>query len=220
MNCREFEDSILELVREADKDGQILNAALAHEAECAQCAALLTEQRALNAWFKLAASDDRLAPAHIESALLAAYRQCQTHTIRQILPRPERRSVRYRAIAASLLVAFLGFAAMLLLRTREPVEAAMGTRVPQQAPQTIEIATDFFALMPGAELDTLESGQIVRVRLPRNALNSYGLPVHRDRMDEPVTAQVLIGQDGVARAIRFLSEQDAFYTQTGLPLGR
>jgi hypothetical protein len=51
-------------------------------------------------------------------------------------------------------------------------------------------------------------------------MNSYGLPVHRDRMDEPVTAQVLIGQDGLARAIRFLNEQDALYSRTGMPLER
>ena len=220
MNCREFEDSIVALVRDADLDERIRIPVLVHAEECAPCAARLADQRALSAWLQLAASDDRQAPAHIESTLLAAYRRHYPPAVRHILPQPAKGIIRYRAIAASLLVAFLGFAAMLLLRIREPETAATVIPAPQQSPQTIEIATDFFALMPGAGLNTLESGQIVRVRLPRNALNSYGLPVHRDRMDEPVTAQVLIGQDGVARAIRFLSEQDAFYTQTGQPLGR
>ena len=220
MKCGEFEDSILALVRDPDLDERIRIPALVHAEDCAQCAARLADQQALSAWLKLAASDNRQAPAHTESALLAAYRRLHPPVVRHILPQPAMGSIRYRAIAASLLVAFLGFAAMLLLRIREPETAASVIPPPQQSPRAVEIATDFFPLMPGAGLNTLESGQIVRVRLPRNAMNSYGLPVHRDRMDEPVTAQVLIGQDGLARAIRFLNEQDALYSRTGMSIDR
>jgi hypothetical protein len=83
-------------------------------------------------------------------------------------------------------------------------------------PQAEEVATDFFALTSGTEIAALESGQIVRVLLPRNAMASYGLPVNPERMDKPVAAQVLISQDGVARAIRFLSDQNSNFVQTGM----
>ncbi len=75
-------------------------------------------------------------------------------------------------------------------------------------PET-EIATDFISLIGGAGQYTIESGQIVRVRLPRSALISYGLPVNQDRLNDPITAQVLLGEDGMAYAIRFLTETDS-----------
>jgi hypothetical protein len=43
------------------------------------------------------------------------------------------------------------------------------------------------------------------VELPRSALLSFGLPVDPDRASERVKADVLVGGDGVARAIRFVS---------------
>ena len=46
--------------------------------------------------------------------------------------------------------------------------------------------------------------QVVRVRLPRSAMRSVGLPVNEDRWMEQVPADVLLGQDGVARAVRFV----------------
>ena len=83
-------------------------------------------------------------------------------------------------------------------------------------PAESEIATDFFPLASRADIAAMESGQIVRVLLPRNAMAAYGLPVNQERIDEPVSAQVLIGQDGVARAIRFLSSQNTNYVPAGM----
>lgn len=88
--------------------------------------------------------------------------------------------------------------------------------VPQKPAAPVEIATDFIPLTSDAELSAMESGQLIRVLLPRNALTSYGLPINQDRADKPISAQVLIGQDGVARAIRFLSDSNAGFVQTGM----
>lgn len=69
---------------------------------------------------------------------------------------------------------------------------------------TREIATDF---MPLGYLNTAtlqDGGQIVRVELPRSALVSFGLPVNMDRYNERVKADVLLGVDGLAHAIRFV----------------
>jgi hypothetical protein len=35
-------------------------------------------------------------------------------------------------------------------------------------------------------------------------MRSFGLPVNEDRLDPAVKADVLIGEDGIARAIRFV----------------
>jgi hypothetical protein len=79
-----------------------------------------------------------------------------------------------------------------------------------------EIATDFIALTSAAELSSMESGQLVRVLLPRSALASFGLPFNQELREKPIAAQVLIGQDGVARAIRFLRDPDVRFVQTGM----
>ena len=67
-----------------------------------------------------------------------------------------------------------------------------------------EVATEFLPLTYGDNLIPLEGGQVVRIRLPRSALTSFGLPVNEERAGEHIKADVLLGQDGVARAIRFV----------------
>lgn len=78
------------------------------------------------------------------------------------------------------------------------------------------MGTDFIPLTRELDLSSIESGQLVRVLLPRTALASYGLPVNQERMNKPVTAQVLISQDGVARAIRFLNDQDTRFIPSSM----
>lgn len=76
---------------------------------------------------------------------------------------------------------------------------------PESAANTYEeIATDFLPLTYGSNLSQLDDGQVVRVELPRSALHSFGLPVNAERAGERVKADVLLGNDGVARAIRFV----------------
>jgi hypothetical protein len=67
-----------------------------------------------------------------------------------------------------------------------------------------EITTDFFSLVEGGRLAQIEGGQIVRVELPRSALISFGLPMNMERAEERITADVVIGNDGLAHAIRFV----------------
>ncbi|MGB9180817.1 MAG: hypothetical protein WCB68_16410 [Pyrinomonadaceae bacterium] len=67
-----------------------------------------------------------------------------------------------------------------------------------------EMATDFMPLTYDAAVAPLDSGHLVRVELPRTALLSMGLPMSVERQNEYVKADVLMGEDGVARAIRFV----------------
>lgn len=67
-----------------------------------------------------------------------------------------------------------------------------------------EITTEFIPLMNGGRLTHGDAGHVMRVELPRSALASFGLPVNADRAEARVKADVLMGEDGIARAIRFV----------------
>jgi hypothetical protein len=67
-----------------------------------------------------------------------------------------------------------------------------------------EVVTQFFPLREGEDLTALESVRLVRVELPGSALGEVGLPVDPELANEPVKADVMLGQDGLARAIRFV----------------
>ena len=67
-----------------------------------------------------------------------------------------------------------------------------------------EVATDFIPLVQAGPYTQSEEGHLVRVELPRSALASFGLPVNAEAADGRVKADVLMGQDGIARAIRFV----------------
>ncbi len=87
--------------------------------------------------------------------------------------------------------------------TEEPANGPVVTPRGVQSPLA-ELTTDFIPLVPCVGLDCFEGGQLVRVAMPRLALIFLGLPMNEQLAQEPVTADVLIGGDGVARAIRFV----------------
>jgi hypothetical protein len=86
--------------------------------------------------------------------------------------------------------------------TRHTVGASAKTK-PANTDNT-EVATDFFPVIYGGATNLAEGGRMVRVQLPRLAMASFGLPVHMDRANEKVKADVLVGVDGLAQAIRFV----------------
>lgn len=67
-----------------------------------------------------------------------------------------------------------------------------------------EIATDFMPLRYLNPATLQDGGQIIRVELPRSSLVNFGLPVNMNRYHEKVKADVLLGADGLAHAIRFV----------------
>lgn len=74
----------------------------------------------------------------------------------------------------------------------------------QTASSSEEVTTDFIPLMQGERFTQGEGGHLVRVELPRSALERFGLPVNAERAGGRVKADVLMGEDGLARAIRFV----------------
>jgi hypothetical protein len=67
-----------------------------------------------------------------------------------------------------------------------------------------EYATEFFPLAYDGGQKTLDRGEVIRVQMPRSALIAFGLPVNVERADTPVKAELFIGEDGLAYAIRFV----------------
>jgi hypothetical protein len=79
-------------------------------------------------------------------------------------------------------------------------------REPRREPATAVQAEgdDYLPLTYLADAAAMESGTVVRVELSRSALISLGVPVETDRTDETFKADVVLGDDGVARAIRLV----------------
>jgi hypothetical protein len=136
---------------------------------------------ALRAW---AASLEGVgAPAAVEARLRTAFRR-----------RRKRNYLWAGALAAAVLLA----AALLTVQIPDRRGSAAVSARPA------EIATEFIPMFYGQGLSPTESARLVRVRLPRSALASFGLPLAEDRRAGRIEADVILGEDGVARAIRFV----------------
>jgi hypothetical protein len=76
--------------------------------------------------------------------------------------------------------------------------------VPTAAVTETEVATDFMPIGYVSPTSLQDGGSVVRVELPRSTIVSMGFAVNMDRYGERVKADVLLGVDGLARAIRFV----------------
>jgi len=65
---------------------------------------------------------------------------------------------------------------------------------------------DFIPLPNTAEIAPNEDVNLVRVEVPRSAMIELGFAVSAERASETVEAEVVLGADGLARAVRFLDE--------------
>ena len=90
--------------------------------------------------------------------------------------------------------------------------AARPSRMSERSPLQTEsavadvIETEFLPFMPAGPRFPSEQRQFVRVKLPRSALQVFGLPMNMERAREPVQADVLLGEDGRALAVRFVRD--------------
>ena len=89
-----------------------------------------------------------------------------------------------------------------LVRRNQPSTTSITSKA--KPPSTTEVATDFIPVTYGGAANLADGGRMVRVELPRSAMASFGLPVDMDRANEKVKADVLMGVDGLAHAIRFV----------------
>ncbi|HEX3101937.1 MAG TPA: hypothetical protein VHQ01_09105 [Pyrinomonadaceae bacterium] len=81
------------------------------------------------------------------------------------------------------------------------MQANRVARTSTVARKAAEIKTDFIALSYARNPD---SGQIVRVRVPSSMMVTLGLVDSVEKPSNLVDAEVLVGDDGLTRAIRFI----------------
>ena len=80
-----------------------------------------------------------------------------------------------------------------------------GARRPSPTPRAALRIEEFVALPDAIGLPTFESGRIVRVDIPVSSLPAYGVELVPDAVGSAVQADVIVGQDGQARAIRLVA---------------
>ena len=194
MNCQEFWNAIPEL---GDCQGH------PHLAECPACAARIARHRELEAGFKaLAVSSKRMsAPARVETRLLKEFRRQAGSETRG----SSHRWVPLLTWAAAL--AAMVALAVFLVRPREP-EAVRpaphrGVELAMLQPQE---DSDGFIPLPNSAGVAADGDEVnlVRMEVPRSAMIALGLDVSADRAEELVEADVMLGSNGIARAVRFL----------------
>lgn len=210
MTCREFEGDIVELARGSERDAAAAERLRAHLDRCAGCAARLEGERQLTAALKAMAGAEPTSTraAAIEAELLAAFAGQQAAATRQA-PRTRSITPAVRAWLAAAAVLVLAVAAWQGI-ARWPSAEDTAARV-EGAPEARPVpagggqALQFVALPTAIGLPALESGHIVRVELPAADLPAYGFDVTPQPAAGAVQADVLVGQDGQPRAIRFVT---------------
>ena len=69
---------------------------------------------------------------------------------------------------------------------------------------SVEVASDFIPLVATSGLPPSDRGQVIRVSLSKSAMAYFGLPVPIEAPGQRVAADVLVTEDGLARAVRFV----------------
>jgi len=85
------------------------------------------------------------------------------------------------------------------------VPARRKSRTVNPPASDLEDLADFIPLPYADDDSPVGAAEWVRVRLPESALGLLGFPVRYESADLAITADIVIGEDGVARAIRFVS---------------
>ena len=172
------------------------------------------EQELTTALRAVAESTPRAAPPELEARLTAAFRrEYQKRKLLRWIP-----VIAATAAAAAVLTMLVRVpgappAPTAITYKIAPPELTVATAVAapprrprptRRPPPPAEIATAFFTLPEARDLPPAEAATVVRVQLPRSTMRLVGLPVNEERADERIRADMVLGQDGIARAIRFV----------------
>lgn len=179
---------------------------------------MTTDEQRLRAALAAAAKSDGLhTPAHVERALLAGLRRGRFR-------RTATRLTVGGAIAAALLLGWLfnrpaapPAPPVARIEVPAPILAAVPSpppppapaprRAPRRAvrPPAVPQQSEFIPVGAWQAIEPMERGSIIRVRLPKSSLPGLGIPVSPDRWHESIPADVVLGEDGTMRAVRFVS---------------
>lgn len=186
--------------------------AASHLAECSACASQAASQRRLKEALRLLAAElkSEQAPPRVEAGLVSAFRMAQASASRRgfspgrllHMPTP------VAWAAAGCMAAALAFG---LWISPKPHAATPAAR--HASPAQIELASlsgqetdDGFIPLPDApQIEPNEDINVVRMELPRSSMLAVGLDISPDQVAGTVQAEVKLGADGLARAVRFLN---------------
>ena len=190
-----------------------------HLAECAACATRWDRQQSLAAGLRLVSAGMRgdVAPPRVEAGLLAAFRSQEGFK-------------RHRASSYSWWPPVLTWAAaaaatavlaVVLLHGSHPVPASIAPvsaphRIAAPAVESADVVdedsygpdSDFIPVPNAARIEPNEDVNLVRVEVPRSAMMALGIVVTAENASDTVLADVVLGSDGMARAVRLVSNSD------------
>lgn len=218
MNCQHFKMIVPDLSRNTESSDEIMDAKK-HIEECPACAASLRRENELTAALrKLAEKDQQLEVSNLTGSKVETFfRSRHRKSSRVSIANP-----RFSWLTAAAIGFFvLGGVVRFLMQSAplgqsDSIPAHPKASITSSAQKlgyaqdftnvTSEVATDYFPLVPSEQ----NSGTLQRVRVlvPRSSLLQFGLPMNEERSNEPIAAELLVGDDGAPRAIRFIQ-----YTQ-------
>ncbi|MGD0867911.1 MAG: hypothetical protein ABSB88_00045 [Bryobacteraceae bacterium] len=221
MTCVEFWNHVAEGGLEASPGS-------GHLAECAACAARWDRQQALQAGLRLVSAGMRgeVAPPRVEAGLVAAFRsQARFERGRASSYSPSSYSwwppvLTWASAAAATVVL-----AVVLMHGSRPVPASIApVSAPHRiAPPAVESAdaavdrveedsygadNDFIPVPNAARIEPNEDVHLVRVEATRSAMMALGVVVSAENASDTVVADVVLGSDGMARAVRLVTNGD------------
>lgn len=225
MKCREFDEIVHAFVRMELLDVNLREAALEHAAHCDRCAERMAEATVLAETSESMGKNGRAdeAPARVEAAVLAAFRQ---HHRRAAW----RRTLEWASVgaAAAVLLIFLwtmnGRARLqspqppkgnVSSQSNSPMDAKVSEPAAQNAATLVAsaavangdkgelyAASDFVPVPYTGAVNADDPGMVVRVQLTRSSLAQLGYPMAGTPDEELVLADVLVGEDGWPRGVK------------------
>jgi hypothetical protein len=230
VNCGMFRGPLIELARGTLLDTAERRALTAHLEVCQDCGRELEEQSALTAALRGLAGDVEIPPAEtLESRLLAEFDAVR------IARRRRQAMRWMPVAAALVIAAFLGGRMLIRSRApvqpratplrelrpaalavpaphlevsapRRPATARRAQKSAVAAPvKEAEASQPFIAIPYTLPLAPGERSEVLRMDLPVSAVIAAGLPLEVADSGAHARADVLVGEDGRARAIRLIS---------------
>jgi hypothetical protein len=215
MKCEEFEAIGLERggARMSELDAALRDAALEHAARCPGCAALQESwQEARVALQALRdATGDAEAPRRVEMRLLHEF--AMRH--RTTKARTAAIFASWALASATVLFAGVSWWNWRLGQNHHPaVSAGNSARLNALPPAASEAPTLIadneggdFTLLPGSLPQEVDDSAIVRVGMQRGALSALGLQVNEESASDWIQVDLLVGQDGLPKAVRLPQSQ-------------
>jgi hypothetical protein len=221
MNCEQVEAIVLDLGRDDAPDSLERAAAVAHLSHCPRCAALQESWDAAREELRALAAEtvEARTPARVEMRLRQEFRARHRTMV-------VRRSAVMAAWALAGAAILLGAINTWNWRQMRRAEAEKQNIAAQNALATTEAAgqnqgsgnlaaglsaaddSGEFTPLPGATLDDTEEAAILRVRMQRGSLGTFGLPVNEQRAGEWIQVDLLVGNDGLPQAVRMAEEEN------------